>query len=360
MQNIHFLLEGWISFTIWKRAANLVFQVEDRYNSIKQITDDEGLLVCWLKRRGWSSIFRDWGCVWQHLLSPTKFCLTARRNLSARGLVQQPGVWDIACARSLLLGVNTSSSPGSPMESVECWAAEMYWSSRTGGCLVVKPRLHHVWAHWSHKVGSNHNRPWACVEWLLGKVVGDGSWQRSEDKNIYLCMGASGLSYPLGAGAFFCGGGEERQWYFFSLCRKTWADKNKVSPGWRNQCRRKSHRKALKAVPYVFCGLEPVAWSLWALVIHHVSLQGFSWDSFSLTRKQGVAHELRYFKHGPDAYNGITSIIDSSSQISHQIWNSDGIQQCDTWEVFGSACQSALVLWERQMSPGKSGGGREG
>lgn len=70
----------------------------------------------------------------------------------------------------------------------------------------------------------------------------------------------------------------------------------------------------------------------------------FLGQSFSLTRKLGVAHELRYFKHGPDAYNGITSIIDSSSQISHQIWNSDGIQQCDTWEVFGSACQSALVL----------------
>lgn len=49
-------------------------------------------------------------------------------------------------------------------------------------------------------------------------------------------------------------------------------------------------------------------------------------------------------KHHLDACDGIASIINSYSQISHQICNSGGNQRYDTREVFGSVCQSVLVL----------------
>lgn len=69
--------------------------------------------------------------------------------------------------------------------------------------------------------------------------------------------------------------------------------------------------------------------------------------------KRGQTWAEISYKHHLDAYNGITSIINSYSQISHQICNSGGNQQYNTWEIFGSACQSVLVLWEWWMSPGK-------
>lgn len=59
------------------------------------------------------------------------------------------------------------------------------------------------------------------------------------------------------------------------------------------------------------------------------------------------------YKHCFDAYNGITSIISSYSQISHQIWNSVGNHWHNTREVFGLVCLRVLVLLQWWMSPEK-------
>lgn len=95
--------------------------------------------------------------------------------------------------------------------------------------------------------------------------------------------------------------------------------------------------KALEAVPY----MSSMFWDkllrllgfCFVPVTCCVSLQAFAWNSacpllwgHEMPRKRGAKGAEKSYKHHLDAYDGIASIINSYSQISHQICNCGGNQ----------------------------------
>lgn len=139
--------------------------------------------------------------IWQRLFTSSKLCLTARRKLSARDL--EPDVWDVVCARSLLLEVKSWSL------GTQVWSVEMCWSSRAGKCLGMS-KSHWARAHWSQKwlqlqqtLGSCLMIPWQRDEWQQPAKI----WWRTKI-SIHIVIASRNKSHWRGWGTVT---------FFFSL-----------------------------------------------------------------------------------------------------------------------------------------------
>lgn len=128
---------------------------------------------------------RNLGGIWQHLFTSSKLCLTAGRKLGARGLEWLPDVWDVLCARSLLLEVKSWSLGTQKYEVLRSWDGLELQGRQMSGYVQVRLCMSPL----VPKVAPNTTDPGLVSDDRLAKPsVAAACKDLMEDKNIHLCF----------------------------------------------------------------------------------------------------------------------------------------------------------------------------